>query len=101
VSRNPQKRDAHVTNVWVDTTGVYPIKTPKWESADKVDALAQELCKTCTTSAVNPLIGVHVALHDVRECRRKLVARLKQRDPGIQPLEGMTTSKLADKYIVK
>jgi len=25
----------------------------------------------------------------------------KQRDPGIKPLEGMTTSKLADKYIVK
>jgi len=25
----------------------------------------------------------------------------KQRDPGIEPLEGMTTSKLADKYIVK
>ena len=25
----------------------------------------------------------------------------KQRDPGIVPLEGMTTSKLADKYIVK
>ena len=24
----------------------------------------------------------------------------KQRDPGIEPLEGMTTSKLADKYIV-
>jgi len=30
-----------------------PIKTPKWESEDKVDALAQELCKTCTTSAVD------------------------------------------------
>jgi len=25
----------------------------------------------------------------------------KQRDPGIKPLEGMTTSKLADKYIVE
>jgi len=25
----------------------------------------------------------------------------KQRDPGIKPLEGMTTPKLADKYIVK
>jgi len=25
----------------------------------------------------------------------------KQRDPGIEPLEGITTSKLADKYIVK
>ena len=25
----------------------------------------------------------------------------KQRDPGIRPLEGMTTSKLADKYIAK
>jgi len=25
----------------------------------------------------------------------------KQRDPGIEPLVGMTTSKLADKYIVK
>ena len=25
----------------------------------------------------------------------------KQRDPGIKPLEGMTTSKLADKYNVK
>jgi len=25
----------------------------------------------------------------------------KQRDPGIEPLEGMTTSQLADKYIVK
>jgi len=25
----------------------------------------------------------------------------KPRDPGIKPLEGMTTSKLADKYIVK
>jgi len=25
----------------------------------------------------------------------------KQRDPGIEPLEGVTTSKLADKYIVK
>jgi len=25
----------------------------------------------------------------------------KQRDPGIEPLEGMTTSKLAEKYVVK
>ena len=25
----------------------------------------------------------------------------KQRDPGIKPLEGITTSKLADKYIIK
>jgi hypothetical protein len=25
----------------------------------------------------------------------------KQRDPGIKPLEGVTTSKLADKYIIK
>ena len=26
---------------------------------------------------------------------------LKQRDLGVKPLEGMTTSKLADKYVVK
>ena len=25
----------------------------------------------------------------------------KQRDPGIKPMEGLTTSKLADKYIIK
>jgi len=36
----------------------------------------------------------HLHALDVKDAR-------KQRDPGIEPLEGMTTSKLADKYIVK
>jgi len=34
-------------------------------------------------------------------CTGKKKCQKKQRDPGIEPLEGMTTSKLADKYIVK
>jgi len=36
----------------------------------------------------------HLHAIDIKDAR-------KQRDPGIKPLEGMTTSKLADKYIVK
>jgi len=36
----------------------------------------------------------HLHTIDINDAR-------KQRDPGIKPLEGMTTSKLADKYIVK
>jgi len=36
----------------------------------------------------------HLHAMDIKNAR-------KQRDPGIKPLEGMTTSKLADKYIVK
>jgi len=36
----------------------------------------------------------HLHALDIKDAR-------KQRDPGIKPLEGMTTSKLADKYTVK
>jgi len=36
----------------------------------------------------------HLNAIDIKDAR-------KQRDPGIKPLEGMTTSKLVDKYIVR
>jgi len=40
---------------------------------------------------INP---AHLYAIDIKDARQP-------RDPGIKPLEGMTTSKLADKYIVK
>jgi len=57
-----------------------------------IDSKTQE-----TESRWIQLLRKHLAhLHaiDIKDAR-------KQRDPGINPLEGMTTSKLADKYIVK